>query len=170
MARKRFQEEHENHERWLVSYADFITLLTERGALEGVALFYKLATALFAPNPDLVDMLGEFHGVDGKLDIHVALDLASAGGVDEFLGRLGDDRVAVVVEPVDQRTDRGILLILDQRSVVKGADQSTLALELAQQALVVDVESKRFGGGVEVCAVNEQSNAFDISHFFLTSV
>ncbi|MDF3035017.1 MAG: motB1 [Paucimonas sp.] len=25
--RKRFEEEHENHERWLVSYADFITLL-----------------------------------------------------------------------------------------------------------------------------------------------
>ena len=28
MARRRqFEEEHENHERWLVSYADFITLL-----------------------------------------------------------------------------------------------------------------------------------------------
>jgi chemotaxis protein MotB len=27
MARKKPQEEHENHERWLVSYADFITLL-----------------------------------------------------------------------------------------------------------------------------------------------
>ena len=27
MARKKRQEEHENHERWLVSYADFITLL-----------------------------------------------------------------------------------------------------------------------------------------------
>ena len=27
MARKKYQEEHENHERWLVSYADFITLL-----------------------------------------------------------------------------------------------------------------------------------------------
>lgn len=27
MARKRFEEEPENHERWLVSYADFITLL-----------------------------------------------------------------------------------------------------------------------------------------------
>lgn len=27
MARKRRAEEHENHERWLVSYADFITLL-----------------------------------------------------------------------------------------------------------------------------------------------
>ncbi|MDO9189000.1 MAG: flagellar motor protein MotB, partial [Sulfurimicrobium sp.] len=27
MARKKKPEEHENHERWLVSYADFITLL-----------------------------------------------------------------------------------------------------------------------------------------------
>lgn len=27
MARRRFDEEHENHERWLISYADFITLL-----------------------------------------------------------------------------------------------------------------------------------------------
>jgi chemotaxis protein MotB len=27
MARKKYKEEHENHERWLVSYADFITLL-----------------------------------------------------------------------------------------------------------------------------------------------
>ena len=27
MARKRAHPEHENHERWLVSYADFITLL-----------------------------------------------------------------------------------------------------------------------------------------------
>jgi chemotaxis protein MotB len=27
MARKRKLEERENHERWLVSYADFITLL-----------------------------------------------------------------------------------------------------------------------------------------------
>ena len=27
MARKRHEEEHANHERWLVSYADFVTLL-----------------------------------------------------------------------------------------------------------------------------------------------
>src|SRR6516225_6523605 len=27
MSRKKHNEEHENHERWLVSYADFITLL-----------------------------------------------------------------------------------------------------------------------------------------------
>ena len=44
------------------AYADFVTLLTERGALEGVALFYKLASALFAPNPELVGMLHERTG------------------------------------------------------------------------------------------------------------
>lgn len=27
MARKKYEEEHDNHERWMVSYADFITLL-----------------------------------------------------------------------------------------------------------------------------------------------
>lgn len=27
MARRKYEEEHENHERWMVSYADFITLL-----------------------------------------------------------------------------------------------------------------------------------------------
>ena len=27
MAKKHHEEEHENHERWIVSYADFITLL-----------------------------------------------------------------------------------------------------------------------------------------------
>ncbi|MBM3754531.1 MAG: glycosyltransferase family 1 protein [Acidobacteria bacterium] len=44
------------------AYADFVTLLTERGALEGVALFYKLAQATFAPNPALVDMLADLTG------------------------------------------------------------------------------------------------------------
>lgn len=39
------------------AYAEFVTLLTERGALEGVALLYSFAQALFAPNPDLVSML-----------------------------------------------------------------------------------------------------------------
>jgi hypothetical protein len=42
-------------------------------------------------------------GMCRQFDIHVALDLAAAAGVDEFLGRLGDDGIAVVIQPVDRR-------------------------------------------------------------------
>jgi len=63
-------------------------------------------------------MLGELHRIDRELNIHVAFDLAAAAGVDEFLGRLGDDGVAVIIEPVDQRTDRRIFLIFDDRGVI----------------------------------------------------
>ena len=104
----------------------------------------------------LVDMLGELHGIDRELDVHVALDLAAAAGVDEFLGRLGDDGVAVVVEPVDQRTDRRIFLILDDRGVVERAQQRAAALEFLEQALVVDVEAERLGGRVEIGAIDEE--------------
>src|SRR5207247_1785198 len=79
--------------------------------------------------------------IDRKLDIHVALDLAAAGGVDEFLGRLGDDGVAVVVKPVDQRADRGIFLILDDGRVIESAEQGAAALEFLEQALVIDLEA-----------------------------
>ena len=106
----------------------------------------------------VVDVPGELHGIDRKLDVHVAFDLAAAGLVDEFLGRLGDDGVAVVVEPIDQRTDRGILLILDHGGVIERAHQIAARLEFAQQALVVDVEAEGLGGGVKIGAVDEQSN------------
>ena len=103
----------------------------------------------------VIDVGRDFHGVDGELDVHVALDLAPAGLVDEFLGRLGDDGIAVVVEPIDQRPDRRIFLILDHGGVIERAQQIAARLEFAQQPLVVDVEAERFGGGVKVGAVNE---------------
>ena len=57
----------------------------------------------------LIDVQRHLHRIDRKLDIHVAFDLAPAGLIDEFPGRLGDDGVAVVVEPMDQRPDGRIL-------------------------------------------------------------
>ena len=102
----------------------------------------------------------DLHGIDRKLDIHVALDFAPPGLVDEFLGRLGDDRIAIVVEPVDQRPDRGILLIFDHGGVVECAQQIAARLEFAQQPLVVDIEAERLCGGVKIGAVNEQSDFF----------
>ena len=38
-------------------FRDYAAALTERGTLDGVALFYRIARVLLAPNPDLIRML-----------------------------------------------------------------------------------------------------------------
>jgi hypothetical protein len=106
----------------------------------------------------LVNVTCEFHGIDGKLDVHVALHLASTKGIDEFLGRLGDDRIAIIIEPVDQRADRRAFLIFDDCRVVKRAQQRSATLEFLEQALVIDVETERLGRRVEIGAIDEQCN------------
>jgi hypothetical protein len=86
--------------------------------------------------------------------------ILAAAGIRELLGRLGHDLVAVVVEPVDQRTDRGIFLILHQRGVVVGPEQVAAFLEAREQLAVVDVEAERARGCIKIRAVDEESNLF----------
>ena len=117
-------------------------------ALHGIDQAAEIAVA--GKQHDMVQLFGHFHHVDGQLDIHVAFDLAASGGVGEFLGRLGDHGVAVIVQPVDQRADRRILLVLDHGGVVEGPDQPTFIRENSQKTLVVDVEIQRPRGGVKV--------------------
>src|SRR6266576_1509892 len=73
MARKKKKEEHVNHERWLVSYADFITLLFAffvvmyAIAQADLAKFRKVSESLrkafkVAGGPALVDMQGASGG------------------------------------------------------------------------------------------------------------
>jgi hypothetical protein len=125
-----------------------------------------LAGAFFVSSGTLLYLyLAEFRclywgGVDGELDIHVAFDLAAAGLVDELFGRFSHERVAVVVEPVDQRPDRGKFLILDNGGVIARPQQIAARLKLAQKPLVIDVKAERLRGGIEVGTVNEQREFF----------
>src|SRR6185312_1460547 len=79
--------------------------------------------------------------------------------VDVLARRLRHQREAVVVEPVDQRADRRIVLLLHQRRVVVGAHQHAAGAELLEQALVVDVEAEPFRRGVKVGPVDEESQS-----------
>jgi len=58
--------------------------------------------AIAGKKHDMVKMLGHLHGVDGEFNVHVSFDLAAAEGIHEFFGRLRYDRVAIIVEPVDE--------------------------------------------------------------------
>jgi hypothetical protein len=114
----------------------------------------------------VVDVGGELERIDGELDIHVALDLAAAGRIHEFLRGFRNDAVAVVVEPVDERADRGVFLILDQSSIVERPDEVAPALELLQQALVVDIEAERLRRRVKVRPIDEERNFLLTTHVF----
>src|SRR5262249_32423241 len=104
-------------------------------------------------------------------DIHVAFDLAATGLVDELFGRFSHDRVAVVVEPVDQRSNREKLLILDDGGVIERPQQIAARLKLAQKPLVIDVEAERPRGGIEIGTVNEQRKFFFVwGHEFSLSL
>ena len=107
-----------------------------------------------------VEVVGHLHRVDRELDVHVAFDLPASGRIDELLRRLGHHGIAVIVEPIDQRTDGRIFLIVHQRGVVEGANQPSLGLEFFKQALVVDIKTERFRARVQIGAVNKKGDPF----------
>ena len=59
----------------------------------------------------------------------LALDPAPPHGVSEFLCRLGDHCVAVVIQPIDKRSDWRVLLVFNQRGIVKCSDETSLGAE-----------------------------------------
>jgi len=60
VARRKFEEEHENHERWLVSYADFITLL-----FAFFVVMYAISSVNESKYRVLSDSLGSAFGKQG---------------------------------------------------------------------------------------------------------
>ena len=98
--------------------------------------------------------------VDRQLDIHVPFDPAPSHRVGEFLGRFGDHRVAVVIEPIDQRPDRRIFLIFNQSSIVECSNQPPFRAKQIQQSPIIDVECQTPRGGIEVSSINEKGKSF----------
>jgi hypothetical protein len=66
-------------------------------------------------------MISQLHCVDGQFDDHVAFHFTATGGVNELLAGLRNDGKAVVIQPVDQGTNRYVVLILTYRRIVERA-------------------------------------------------
>ena len=72
--------------------------------------------------------------------------------------------IAIVVEPIDQRADGGVFLILDARGVIECAQQHAATLKFLQQAPVIDIEAERLGGRMQIGAIDEQRDVEGIRH------
>ena len=96
----------------------------------------------------VIEMVGELHGVHGKLNVHVSFDFSPPRSIDKFFRRLCQHGVAVAVEPIDQRSDGGVLLVVDQGGLAIRPDERPLAAEQVEKPLVISVKSKCLGGRV----------------------
>jgi hypothetical protein len=104
--------------------------------------------AISGKQDNLIEVIGQLHRVDRKFNAYVALLLTASLAIIKLFRWFRDNGEAVVVEPIDQRPQRGELLILDDHGVIGCAHQRTATLKLRQQALVVDVEAERPCGGM----------------------
>ena len=98
--------------------------------------------AIAGEQHDMIQNRRHFDHIDGQFDVHIALNFALPGGIGEFLGRLGHHGIAIVIEPIDERANRRIFLILDQGGIVKSADQTAALAKRVQQALIIDIEGE----------------------------
>ena len=64
----------------------------------------------------------------------------------------------VVVEPIDQRANRGIFLIFDDRCVVERPQERASALELREEPPEINIEPERFAGRMQIWSVNKNGN------------
>ena len=68
---------------------------------------------------DLINLFGKLHRVDCDFDVHITFESPTAFTIVKLFGGFRDDGITVVIEPVDQRTDRRKFLIFDDCRIVE---------------------------------------------------
>lgn len=118
---------------------------------------YKRAKVTVARKQNhLIDVRRQLHCINNQFDVHAGLHFATTTCVNKLLRRLGQNRIAVVGKPIDQWADGEILLILAHCGVVERAHHYAPISEVDEQPPVVDVESKRLCGRVEIGAIDKE--------------
>ena len=142
MARKRMTEEHVNHERWLVSYADFITLLFA---------FFVVMYAISSVNEGKYRVLSDalvaaFRAPDQSLE-----PIQVGRPVDATLDTLGDAAmIQGIVLPIPQRTQGGGMDGVEQER--RNMSQMADAIEKSLSGLIDEgaVKVRRTDDWVEI--------------------
>ena len=69
---------------------------------------------------DVIDLVCDLKRVDSKFDAHAALELAASLAIVELFCWFRNDGKTIVVEPIDQRSDRGIFPVFKRRAMWLG--------------------------------------------------
>ncbi len=139
MARKHKHEEHENHERWLVSYADFITLL--------FAFFVVMYSISRVDNKKVmqaaqsVQWALHFSGTGGVGAMPIFEGPPSEGGCAANTGpsATSTPQAKKAAETLRRRIEKRLKPFLQERSTA-----STVAVEIANGKLNIRLSAARF--------------------------
>ena len=129
---------------------------------DALNIFQKAAEVAIAGEQDgMFDLRREAQHVEGDFHVHVALDAALAGlRVGEFTRQLADDGIAIVIKPVDQRSQRRIFLIFRKSGVIIGADQMCILREIGPHPRIIDIHAECSGRSVEIRSVDKEDSLF----------
>ena len=108
----------------------------------------------------MIHMLGHFNHIQRQFNIHVSLDFATTKRIRKFAGRFCDHGKTIIIQPVNKGLDGGIFLILNQRGVIKGANQTTPFREKRKQLLIINVKIQSLSRSVKVGPINEKTCFF----------
>ncbi len=72
----------------------------------------------------MIQSMRRFHNIDGDFGIHITLELTLSELIGKFFRRPGDDRVAITVQPVDNRPNRRIFRLIRECGIIDRANET----------------------------------------------
>lgn len=152
MARKKKHEEHVNHERWLVSYADFITLL-----FAFFTAMYAISNADTAKLQKLMEsMAGAFGGGAAK-----TRPVMQAAATQPFTAQFQATPSSPVSLNIGRVTEEQVLKVIQERVekyLVRGIDDGKVKVVISDRGLIISITDEELfqPGGADI---NPKSNA-----------
>jgi chemotaxis protein MotB len=134
MARKKKHEEHANHERWLVSYADFITLL--------FAFFTAMYAISNADTVKLQKLMESMNSAFGGSGTAKAKPVMAASATQPFAPQFQAAAGSPVSLNIGRVTEEQVLKVIQARVekyLVRGIDEGKVKVVISDRGLIISI-------------------------------
>lgn len=136
MARKKKPPEHSNSERWLVSYADFMTLL--------FAFFTAMYAISNADTEKLQKLMKSMAGAFGGAQTAAALKpVTPESGKVPFSAQFQSDPASPVSLNIGRVTEEQVLKVIQERVeqyLVRGIDEGKVKVVISDRGLIISID------------------------------